>query len=372
MNSEPRKGFELTSRITKGGELELSLAEVTVPVPVGDQVVVRVEAAPINPSDLGLLLGPADLATLRAEADRTVATVPAPGLRAVQGRLDQAMPVGNEGAGTIVDAGEEARSLIGKRVTVSGATYATWKVARAREVMVLPDGVTAAQGAAAFVNPMTSLSFVEVMRREGHTAIVHTAAASNLGQMLVKVCAADQVPLVNIVRSADQVALLRALGATHVLDSSAPTFRTDLVEAIAATGATLAFDAISGGRMASDILMAMEAAQRRKMTAYNRYGSTVHKQVYVYGLLDTAPMELAVSAFGLAWGINGWLVSPFLAKAGAEVFGRLRARVLAELTTTFASRYTATISLREALQPEVIRAYAKKATGTKYLLDPTR
>ena len=190
--------------------------------------------------------------------------------------------------------------------------------------------------------------------------------------MLVKICAADNVPLVNIVRSAQQVAMLRGLGATHVLDSTAPSFRADLVEAVAATGATLAFDAISGGRLASDILMAMEAAQRRKMTAYNRYGSTVHKQVYVYGLLDTAPTELATPAFGFAWGISGWLVSTFLAKAGPEVFGRLRARVLAELTTTFASHYTATISLREALQPDVIRAYSKKATGTKYLLDPTR
>ena len=373
MNSEPRKGLELRSRIGASGDLELTLAEVTVPMPVGDQVVVRVEAAPINPSDLGLLLGPADVASVRRDGDRTVGIVPAAGLRAVQGRLDQAMAVGNEGAGTIVDAGDEARALIGKRVALAaGGMYATFKLVRARECLVLPDGVEAAQGASAYVNPMTALSMVEVMQREGHTALVHTAAASNLGQMLVKICVADRVPLVNIVRSADQVALLRGLGAAHVVDSSAKTFRADLAEAIAATGATLAFDAISGGRMASDILMAMEAAARSKMTAYNRYGSTVPKQVYVYGLLDTAPMELAAPAFGFAWGISGWLVSSFLAKAGMEVMQRLRARVLAELTTTFASHYTATISLRETLDPDVIRAYAKKATGTKYLIDPAR
>jgi NADPH:quinone reductase-like Zn-dependent oxidoreductase len=373
MNSEPRKGLELRSRISSAGELELTLAEVQVPVPVGDQVVVRVEAAPINPSDLALLLGPADLATVRSDGDRTIATVPAPGVRAVQARLDEAMAVGNEGAGTIVDAGEEARSLIGKQVALAGgAMYAQWKVARARDCLVLPEGAQAAHGASAVVNPMTALAMIEVMRREGHTALVHTAAASNLGQMLVKICLADRVPLVNIVRSAEQVALLRGLGATHVLDSSAPTFRADLVEAITATGATLAFDAISGGRMASDILTAMEVAAKRTMTGYNRYGSTVHKQVYVYGLLDLAPIELAAPAFGFAWGISGWLVSSFLGKAGAETVQRMRARVLAELTTTFASHYTKTISLREALQPDVIRAYAKKATGTKYLIDPTR
>jgi len=373
MNSEPRKGLELRSRITAGGELELTLAEVAIPMPVGDQVVIRVEAAPINPSDLALLLGPADLTTLRRDGDRTVATVPAAGLRAVQARLDEAMAVGNEGSGTIVDAGEQARALVGRRVALAGGSmFAQWRVARARDCLVLPEGTTAAQGASAYVNPMTALSMVEVMRSEGHTALVHTAAASNLGQMLVKICTADKVPLVNIVRSAEQVALLRGLGATHVVDSSAATFRAELTEAIAATGATLAFDAISGGRMASDILTAMEAAARKKMAAYNRYGSTVHKQVYVYGLLDLAPIELAAPAFGFAWGVSGWLVSSFLFKAGMEVVQRLRARVLAELTTTFASHYTATISLREALQPDVIRAYSKKATGTKYLLDPTR
>jgi NADPH:quinone reductase-like Zn-dependent oxidoreductase len=373
MNSEPRKGLELRSRISSSGELELVLAEVEVPVPAADQVVVRVEAAPINPSDLALLLGPADVATLRRDGDRTLASVPAPGLRAVQGRLDQAMPVGNEGAGTIVDAGAGARALVGKRVALAGGSmYAQFKSARARDCLVLPDGVTAMQGASAVVNPMTALSMVEVMRAEGHTGLVHTAAASNLGQMLVKICAADRIPLVNIVRSASQVALLRGLGATHVVDSSSETCRADLTEAIAATGATLAFDAISGGRMASEILSAMEIVARRAMTSYNRYGSTVHKQVYVYGILDVGPLELSAASFGFSWGVSGFLVSNFLVKAGAEVAQRLRARVVAELTTTFASHYTATISLREALDPEVIRAYAKKATGTKYLLDPTR
>jgi NADPH:quinone reductase-like Zn-dependent oxidoreductase len=373
MNSEPRKGKELRSRISSAGELELVLAEVDVPAPVDDQVVVRVEAAPINPSDLALLLGPADPATLRRDGDRTVAAVPAPALRAVQGRLDQAMPVGNEGAGTVVEAGAGARELIGKRVALAGGRmYAHRVLARARDCLVLPDGVTAAQGASAYVNPMTSLAMTEVMRREGHTALVHTAAASNLGQMLVKICAADRIPLVNIVRSQAQVALLRGLGAIHVVDSTSASFRADLTEAIAATGATLAFDAISGGRLASEILTAMEAVARRAMTSYNRYGSSVHKQVYVYGLLDAAPLELSAPAFGFSWGVGGFLVSNFLARAGAEVVQRLRARVVAELTTTFASHYTATISLREALDPNVIRAYAKRATGAKYLLDPTR
>ena len=373
MNSEPRKGLELRSRISSAGELELTLAEVEVPIPVGDQVIVRVEAAPINPSDLLVLLGPAEVATARVDGERTVAEVPRERLRAVQARLDQAMPVGNEGAGTVVDAGERARALVGKKVALAGGgMYAQWRVARARDCLVLPDGVEAAHGASAYVNPMTALSMVEVMRREGHTALVHTAAASNLGQMLVKICAADGVPLVNIVRSPDQAALLRGLGATHVLDSTTPSVRADLTEVLAATGATLAFDAVSGGSLASQILSCMEAAASRKLTGYNRYGTTVHKQVYVYGLLDLRPIELAAPTFGFAWGVGGFLLTSFLAKAGPEVVQRLRARVVAELTTTFASHYTATISLREAVQPDVLRAYARRATGTKYLIDPSR
>lgn len=375
VTTEPRKGLEMRSRISSAGELELSLVEVDVPAPAADEVVVRVDATPISPSDLALLVGPADLATARAAgtADRpaVIATVPPQRLPMVQARLDQSLPVGNEGAGVVIETGEAARALLGKTVSlVGGGMYAQYRVARARDCMVLPEGVTPAQGASAFVNPMTALSMIETMRRDGHTAIVHTAAASNLGQMLVRVCAHDGVPLVNIVRSAAQVELLRGLGATHVLDSTQPTFRAELTEAVATTGATLAFDAISGGTLASHILTCMEVAASRKFTAYSRYGTPVHKQVYIYGRLDPRPLELD-SSMGLAWGVAGWLVSSFLAKAGAEVAMRLRTRVLAELTTTFASTYTATISLREALQPATLHAYYKRATGSKYLIVPS-
>jgi NADPH:quinone reductase len=367
MNSQ-----EIRSRITRDGQLELALVEVEVPAPVGDQVVVRIEAAPINPSDLALLLGPADLATARRDGDRLLATVPAAGLRAVTARLDQALAVGNEGAGTVVDAGDAAKALIGKRVSlVGGAMFAQYKLARAHECMVLPEGTTAAQGASALINPMTALAMVEVLRSEGHTALVHTAAASNLGQMLVRICAADRVPLINIVRSADQVALLANLGATHVLDSTAANFRTALTDALAETGATLAFDAISGGPLAGTILGCMEAAAARKATSYSRYGTNVHKQVYIYGRLDLRPTEIDASA-GFAWSVSGWLLTAFVMKAGMDTVMRMRARVSAELTTTFASNYTATISLRQALDPETVRTYAKRATGTKFLIDPTR
>lgn len=370
------QNLELRSCITRAGQLELSLVESTLPALERDQVLVRVEAAPINPSDLALLLGPADLATaaVSGPAGRPIftATVPANRLPTVAGRLDQSLAVGNEGAGVVIDAGEAARDLVGKTVALAGGgLFARYRVANARECMVLPAGTTPAQGASAFVNPMTALSMIETMRREGHTALVHTAAASNLGQMLVRVCTHDGVPLVNIVRSAEQVAILRALGATHVLDSTTPTFRADLVEAIATTGATLAFDAISGGPLAGQILGAMEIAAGRSATSYSRYGTSIHKQVYIYGRLDLRPTEIDASA-GFAWGVGGWLLTNFLAKAGPDVIKRLRARVLAELTTTFASHYTATLSLAEALQLDAVRAYGRRATGAKYLIDPSR
>ena len=264
------------------------------------------------------------------------------------------------------------RALIGKTVSiVTGGMYAQYRVVRAADCMVLPEGATPAQGASAFVNPMTALSMIETMRREGHTALVHTAAASNLGQMLVRICLSDGIPLINIVRSPAQVELLRSLGATHVLDSTTPSFRADLTEALSATGATLGFDAISGGPLAGQILGCMEVAANRRAKSYSRYGTSVHKQVYIYGRLDLRPTEIDASA-GLAWSVGGWLLTTFLAKAGLEVMQRLRARVLAELTTTFASHYTATISLRDALSPDTIRAYNKRATGEKFLIDPSR
>jgi len=368
----PTRGMELRSKISKDGQLELSLVDVDVPAPAADQVIVRVEAAPISPSDLALLLGPIDGATLAASGtqERPIITarIPPARLPGLTGRLDQSMSVGNEGAGTVIAAGDP--KLVGKRVALAaGGMFAQYRVVRGSDCLVLPDGTTAAQGASAFVNPMTVLSMLETMRRDHHTALVHTAAASNLGQMLVRTCLADKVPLVNIVRSADQVALLRSLGAVHVLDSTTPSFREDLVEAIAATGATLAFDAISGGTLASQILGAMETAAARRATAYSRYGTNVLKQVYIYGRLDLRPLELDAS-FGLTWSVSGWLLTSSLAKSGGEVVMRLRARVLAELATTFASKYTAEIGLAKALDLDTLRRYSRRATGEKYLLTP--
>ncbi|MEO8842322.1 MAG: zinc-binding dehydrogenase [Kofleriaceae bacterium] len=365
-----RKGLELHSRVTSKGELELSLVEVVVPAPGPDEIVVRVQAAPLNPSDMGLLLGPADPATAHAIGMVTALKIPDHRMAGMGARLDQSMKVGNEGAGVVVDAGANAKALVGKTVAVlGGAMYSQFRVVPSAAAVALPDGVTAAQGASLFVNPLTALGMTETMKREGHTALVHTAAASNLGQMLNKVCLKDGIQLVNIVRSAEQAAILKELGAVHVLDSTSAKFKADLVEALVTTKATLAFDAIGGGTLVSVILTAMETAANRSATTYSRYGSSTHKQVYIYGALDTQPTVLDRN-FGLAWGVSGWLLTPFLAKLGPDV-ARLRARVLAEITTTFASHYTQTISLREAIQPDVIARYAKRATGEKFLLDPS-
>lgn len=370
------QGLQLRSRISAAGELELSLARVDVPEPGAGDVLVRVDASPINPSDLGLLLGPADMSTARAggTADNPTltATVPQHFLKGIAARLDQSMPVGNEGAGVVIKAGAGAEKLLGKTVTMlGGAMYAQYRLIKAADCMVLPEGATAADGASCFVNPLTALGMTETMRREGHKALVHTAAASNLGQMLNRICQKDGIALVNIVRSAAQAKLLRDIGAVHVVDSSAATFVDDLTEALVQTGATIAFDAIGGGKLAGQILNAMEAAANRTATSYNRYGSTTHKQVYVYGSLDTRPVEIERRA-GMAWGVGGWLLTYFLIKIGPEAAQKLRERVMAELKTTFASHYTAEISLFEALKPEVIAAYNKRATGEKYLIIPSR
>lgn len=374
--ANPLTGLELRSTVSSDGNLTLSLEPVTLAAPGPDEVIVRVEAAPLNPSDLGLLLGPADMATLKAggTADHPTltATIPSARMPAMKPRLDQSMAVGNEGAGTVVLAGENVAGLLGKKVgMLGGAMYAQYRKIAARDCIVLPEGATAADGASMFVNPLTALSMVETLRMEGHKALVHTAAASNLGQMLNRICIADGVSLVNIVRSEAQAQILRDIGARYIVDSSAPDFREKLTDAIAETGATLAFDAIGGGKIVNTILHAMEAAANRTATAYSRYGSSTWKQVYVYGMLDTSPMELD-RGYGLAWGVSGFLVTPFLMKLGLEGTLRLRARVAAELTTTFASHYTNTISLAEALDPKVVEAYAKKATGEKYLIDPSQ
>ena len=368
-------GLALRSLVTSGGRLELSLVEVATPEPGGDEVVVAVEAAPLNPSDQGLLLAGADLATLASRGTGghpvTTATIPPAALTSLAGRLGQPMPVGNEGAGTVVAAGgsPEARALLGRTVAVlGGGMYARFRLVKAADCLALPDGTAAADGASAFINPLTALGMVDTMRAEGHSALVHTAAASNLGQMLVKICRADEVGLVNIVRSPAQVALLRGLGAAYVCDSTAPRFTDDLVVALRATGATLAFDAIGGGRLASQILNAMEAAAPKD--GYSRYGSAVHKQVYLYGGLDPGPTEL-VRGFGMSWGVGGWLVTYFLRKAGPERVGQLKARVAAELTTTFASHYTRTLSLADVLNPANVARYAARATGEKVLINPS-
>ena len=371
-------GLQLRSLIKKSGVLELSLVSVPTPEPAADEIVIRVEATPINPSDIALLLGPVDLNTAKqagsTESPVFTANVLERALPALAARLDQSMPLGNEGAGTVVKAGSSpaAQALMGKLVAAAtGSMYSQYKVAKAAEVLVLPGGTTATQAASCFVNPLTALSMMEVMRREGHKALVHTAAASNLGQMLNKICQRDGVSLVNIVRSAKQASILKGIGAKIVLDSTSPRFMADLIEAVGATEATLAFDAIGGGGLASQILTAMEAAASARMTSYSRYGSNTFKQVYIYGALDTGKTELA-RTFGLSWSVSGWLLTPFLQKIGGADVNRLRQRVVSELTTTFASHYTQEISLREAASLDVVKAYSKRATGEKYLINPTR
>jgi NADPH:quinone reductase len=373
----PDRALQLRSLVTSQGMLELSLHDVPVPTPATNEVLVRVEASPINPSDLGSLVATADMttATVAGTPERPVVTASLREgtLRGLSSRLDASLPVGNEGAGTVVAAGSSptAQALLGQTVGIaSGAMYSQYRVVDAASCLVLPEGTTARDGASNFVNPMTALGMVETMCRERHSGLVHTAAASNLGQMLVKLCLKDGVPLVNIVRKPEQEELLRSLGAVHVCNSTSSTFTTDLIDALKATSATLAFDATGGGTLTSQILSGMEqAANSTAGHDYSRYGSTVHKQVYIYGGLDTGPTILSRD-FGMAWGIGGWLVSHFLASAGSEVSARLRVRVAAELTTTFASTYTREVSLEDMLSPDAFNSYVKQATGEKFLVTP--
>ncbi len=368
--------LQIQSKLRSDAVLELSLAEVEVPAPGPDDVLVRVEAAPINPSDLGLLFGPADMSTAEdggtAERPTLTAQVPPGGMKAAAARVDQALPAGNEGAGVVVEAGasETAQALLGRTVAIfGGPTYAQLRCLPAAFCLALPEGTTPAEGASCFVNPLTALGMVETMKLEGHTALVHTAAASNLGQMLNKLCQADGVPLVNVVRKPEQVELLRGLGAKHVCNSSEPGFKDDLTDALAETGATLAFDATGGGRLASDILGCMERAASRTAEGFSRYGSTVHKQVYIYGGLDQSPTQL-VRNYGMAWGIGGWLLPPFLQRIGPEKGQALRERVAREIKTIFASHYTREVSLAEALSLDAVRLYGRQATGEKFLVRP--
>jgi NADPH:quinone reductase-like Zn-dependent oxidoreductase len=376
--SDGKTGLQLRSLIKKSGELEVSLLDVPTPEPGPDEVVVRVEAAPINPSDLGLLIGAADMSTAKAsggkDAPVITAKVPEGAMRAMAGRLDESMPVGNEGAGVVIRTGssDAAKALMGKTVAmIGGAMYAQYRTLKVRECLPLPEGTTPAEGASCFVNPLTALGMTETMRREGHKALVHTAAASNLGQMLNKICIKDGIPLVNIVRSKEQADILKKIGAKYVVDSSAPDFLDDLTAALVETGATIAFDAIGGGKLAGDILNCMEVAINKTAKEYSRYGSNVHKQVYVYGGLDIRPIELP-RGFGMAWGVGGWLLFPFLMKIGLADGARLRQRVVDELKTTFASHYTKVVSLQETLDPANIAVYAKRATGEKFLINPNK
>ena len=378
MSNGTATALELRSLIRKNGELELSLVKVLVPEPAPDEVLVKVEASPINPSDLGLLVGPADMSKAKStgsgEGVVVRASVPSAALPFLAARLDQSMPVGNEGAGTVVKAGssEAAQALKGKTVSmVGGAMYAQYRLKKVSDCQPLPDGTTAAEGASWFVNPLTALGMTETMKREGHKALVHTAAASNLGQMLNRICLKDGIGLVNVVRNEAQAKLLRGIGAKHVLDSTSPNFMEELTEALVETGATIAFDAIGGGTLASQILTCMEMALNKNAKQFSRYGSTTHKQVYIYGGLNTGPIELTRN-YGQAWGVGGWLLTPFLQKIGRAGQTPLRERVVAELKTTFASHYTKVVSLPEALQLSNIAVYGKRATGEKYLINPNK
>jgi NADPH:quinone reductase len=374
----PATAWQLRSLVGADQTVKLFLEEVEVPEPGPGDVVVRVEATPINPSDLGLLLAGADVtaAVSSGPADRPVVTAPLPdaAMRAMKARVGVPMPVGNEGAGTVVAAGSSAaaQALLGKSVGVAGgAMYAQYRCVDASLCLELPEGTRAVEGASPFVNPMTALGMVETMRLEGHQALVHTAAASNLGQMLNRLCIEEQVPLVNIVRRHEHVELLTSAGASYVCNSTSPAFMDELTAAVTATGATLAFDAIGGGKLASQILTCMEAAASATAESYSRYGSSVHKQVYIYGSLDRGPTELTRN-YGLAWGIGGWLLTPFLGRIGLEGIERFKRRVAAGLSTTFASSYTDQVSLAGALQLDAITAYARQATGSKYLIIPNR
>ncbi|MGV9009933.1 zinc-binding dehydrogenase [Brevundimonas sp.] len=369
-------GRALRSTVQEDGTLKLALEPIVIGDLAADDIVVRVEAAPINPSDLGLLLGPADVSSMRvvggSDGPALMFDIPEARRAGLAVRVGKSLAVGNEGAGTVVAAGSESEDWIGRRVgLIGGGMYADLRKIRTRDALALPDGVTSAQGAALTVNPMTALGFVETARAEGHSAIVHTAAASSLGQMLQRICASDGMGLVNVVRSEEQVALMRNLGATHVLNSRDDDFRHKLVDAITETGATVAFDAIGGGSLGSDIMRAMERSAAQRMTDYSPYGSTTFKQLYIYGALDLSPTTLDRLSFGFQWSVSGWLLTPFLQKAGPETVARLRKRVFDELTTTFATHYTRTIGLAEALDPAVVKAYERKATGEKFLIDPT-
>ena len=363
---------QIKSKISKEGLLTISLDEVNIPDPGDGEVLIKVQATPINPSDLGLLVGPADVSSLKEVEKGSVVEMKVPDglIRSVAARFDQNLPVGNEGSGIVESAGKGAEHLIGKTVGLAGgAMYSEYRCVPASSCLVMNDGTTAEQAASCFVNPLTALGMVETMRMENHTGLVHTAAASNLGQMLIKICLAEDIPLVNIVRKEEHVDLLKSLGANYVCNSSLDSFMDDLVEALVQSGSTLGFDATGGGKLSSQILTAMEVAANKTATEYSRYGSDKFKQVYIYGGLDRNPTTLTRS-FGFSWGLGGWLLTPFIGRIGPEKFGELRKKVADEIHTTFESKYSNIISLEGALSRESIISYTKQATGEKYLIKP--
>lgn len=376
--SLPTSYHQMLSTLSEDAELRMELVEKPFPKPEAHEVVIRVEATPINPSDQGVMFGWSNMANASSNGSGTKTVLKAPvspqGMGIMKARIGQNLPVGNEGAGTVVAAGDspEAQALKGKTVAaLSGSMYAEYCTVPAMSCLPLLPEHSAKDGASCFVNPLTALSMVETMKLEGHTALVHTAAASNLGQMLNKICQADGVELVNIVRRDAQAKILKDLGAKYVVNSSADSFMKDLTDAIHATGATLAFDATGGGQLASHILTAMEGAAARTPGAYSIYGSIKHKQVYLYGGLDVSPTTLS-RGYGMAWGVGGWLLPNFLAKIGMEAGNKLRMRVAKELKTTFASHYTDEISLAEALDADIVARYFAKTTGEKFLICPQK
>ena len=376
--SLPASYRQMLSTVTNTGELRLALTEVDMPTPGPDEVVIKIEATPINPSDLGVMFGWSTMTEASSSGSGKDSVLTAPvspqGMQIMKARIDQSLPVGNEGAGTVVAVGDGglAASLMDKTVAVmGGGMYAEYRCVKANMCLPLLPEHSAKDGASSFINPLTALAMLETMRLEGHTALVHTAAASNLGQMLNRICIADGVELVNIVRKEEQAEILRGLGAKYIVNSSSEDFMSELTNAIHATGATLAFDATGGGTLASSILSAMEAAAARTPGAYSIYGSIKHKQVYLYGGLDTSETTLT-RGYGMAWGIGGWLLPNFMARVGMKVVMGLQARVAKELTTTFASHYTNEISLEEALNAETVGNYIAKATGEKFLICPQK
>ncbi|MFQ3190941.1 MAG: NADPH2:quinone reductase [Paraglaciecola sp.] len=370
--------IQLISTISEDNKLTLALQYIEIPQPGANEVVIRIEAAPLNPSDIAVMLSAADMSTATQSGTEQnpiiTADVPARFMPAFKTRVGKATPVGNEGAGTVVATGSSpaAQALMGKTVAViGGGTYRQYISANVQSCLELKQGTTAKQGASSFVNPLTALAMVETMRAEGHKAIIHAAAASSLGQMLNRICIADGIDLINIVRKAEQETLLRDMGAKYVVNSSSDTFLAQLTAAIIETGATIAFDPIGGGQLTSDILNCMEVAAARDIKEYSVYGSDTFKQVYIYGGLNRGPITLNRN-FGFAWGVNGFLLFNALGKLGTKTVMAMRKRVADEITTTFASHYTNEVSLAEVLHLQSIAAYSKQATGEKYLITPQR